>query len=119
MSRADKVLLLVVIALLPALYLSAWQNRQAGDSIVVWSEHHGSKTYDLEQDASISIKGRLGMSRIEISNGKARFIHSPCKGKLCIQHGWVQHQGDFVACLPNRVSVEVSSGKQRFDAINF
>ncbi len=119
MTRADRILLVIVLALLPLVYLAFWRPARAGDTLVVWSPVTGEKRYDLRHDRTLRIPGNLGVARIDITGGKARFIHSPCHGKQCIQHGWVGNAGDFIACLPNRVSIEVRGHGQRFDAVNF
>jgi hypothetical protein len=118
-TRADKLLLVLVIAGLPFVYLVLWHSTAAGDMLVVWSPVTGKQEFNLHRDQVLKIQGRMGISRIDIRNGKARFTHSPCTGKLCIQHGWVSRGGDFVACLPNRVSVEVRTASEHFDAINY
>ena len=119
MTRADKLLLALVLAGLPFVYLNFWRSPAAGDTLVLWSPGTGKQVYDLHRDQVLKIRGRQGMARIDIKNGQARFIHSTCTGKQCIQHGWVSRGGDFVACLPNRISLEVRSTDNQFDAINY
>ena len=74
---------------------------------------------DLFQDQTVSVKGKLGDSVIEVANGQIRFIRSPCTQKLCIQQGWLTHGGETAACLPNAVTVQILSNDPRFDVINF
>jgi len=77
------------------------------------------RTVSLDQNRDLKIKGRLGVSIIEIRNGKARFTHSPCNNKQCIFTGWIQHANELAACLPNGVVLSVVSSDHKFDSINF
>ncbi|NIP71711.1 MAG: NusG domain II-containing protein [Gammaproteobacteria bacterium] len=119
MTRADWILLAVVAVLLPGLYAALWQGTGVADSISVRSADGEPVSASLARDQDITIQGRLGASTIEIRNGRARFRDSPCTAKVCINTGWLQHSGEVAACLPNGVSVQLTGGVRRFDAINF
>ena len=119
MTRADLILLAMVAILLPAVYLATWHDATAGTQITIRSANHEPMTLPLTQDREVRIGGRLGESVIEIHDGKAHFLRSPCTSKVCIHSGWLGETGDFAACLPNGVSFTVAGGERRFDAINF
>jgi hypothetical protein len=61
----------------------------------------------------------MGPSRLLVQDGRVRFTASPCRGKQCIHSGWLAHEGDFAACLPNGVAVEVLGPERGLDAINY
>jgi len=42
---------------------------------------------------------------VEIRGGTVRVIDSPCPDKICIAAGAISRTGQFIACLPNRVSI--------------
>lgn len=119
MTRADWTLLAVVGALLSLVYLTAWSDRSAGTEITIRSGDQAPRTVTLARDRQLRIDGRLGDSVIEIRDGKAHFLSSPCTSKVCVHTGWLQQSGEFAACLPNGVSLTVAGGKRRYDAINF
>ena len=54
-----------------------------------------------------------------------RFLDSPCENKLCVIHATLSANGDWNACLPNRIMVHIegnvnSDGStQELDAIAF
>ena len=118
LTTADKLLLSCIILLLPLLYFSVWSKELYADSVKTWSPSQGFRTYTLNREQKIVIEGALGNSVLEIQNGKARFIDSPCKNKVCIRAGWLSRTGGFTACLPNKVSMEIT-GKAGYDSINF
>lgn len=75
--------------------------------------------YPAWADRTVRIAGPLGETRIEIHDGKARVVASPCSQKLCIRAGWLEFAGAATACAPNHVSVALLGNDPRFDAMNF
>jgi len=54
---------------------------------------------------------------IEIADGRARVMSSPCRDKLCVRAGWLSRPGDVAICLPRRVIVEMRGGKSGVDGV--
>ncbi|MDX1250671.1 MAG: NusG domain II-containing protein [Gammaproteobacteria bacterium] len=119
MTRADMIVVALAVALLPWLYLSYWAPATQGDEIRILVNGKERMTVSLHQKHQLTIEGTLGTSIIDIHDGKARFVASPCRGKQCVHTGWVSHSGESATCLPNRVSVLVAGNEQRFDSIVF
>ena len=123
LNSADWVILVLAIALLFWLYNRLWFNLSSGkaDYLVVQIETQAPLQYPLNQNRLLELDGRRGKSIIEISQGKARFIHSACRNQFCVFHGWLSTPGDTTACLPNRISIAVKSnagnGSEPFDAL--
>ena len=118
LTTADKVLISCTVLLLPVLYFSVWSQELHADSVKIWSSSQGFQTYPLDQEREILIEGSRGNSLFEIQNGKIRFVDSKCTNKICVRAGWLSHAGAFAACLPNKVSMEIT-GKTGYDSINF
>ena len=118
MTRADYILLIIVISLLPFVYQFYWQAETTGSYVRVYSADKLIEELKLNTDRDIHVEGVLGHSHIQIKEGQVRFVDSPCTGKFCVHKGWLSHNGDFNACLPNQISIEIS-GQQQFDSINF
>ena len=118
MTRADIILLLVTVLALPFIYLHYWQPDSTGASVRIFYDETLIKELTLNKDKDITVKGALGTNKLQIKDGKIRFIDSPCSAKVCIHKGWLSHGGDFNACLPNRVSIELL-GQDKFDSMNF
>ncbi len=119
MTRADWMLLAAIAILLPAVYLATWIPSTEGTEITIQSGRNSPLTLSLSHDRRVRIAGRLGDSVIEIRQGEAHFLSSPCTSKICVHSGWLHETGEFAACLPNGVSFTVAGGQRRFDAINF
>ncbi len=87
-------------------------------SRAVISSERGEWTYPLGTDRVVSVDGPLGPTLVEIRDGSAFFIDSPCRNKTCLSSGHAEHAGDWIACLPNGVflRVEGESGDDQLDA---
>lgn len=76
--------------------------------------------YSLSKEGIYKFKGLLGESSIQVENGKAKFIDSPCENKNCIQSGEISTHGQWTACLPNGIfiNIEGKSKESGFDAVS-
>lgn len=79
----------------------------AAPTRVVVSSERGEWIYPLSGERVVPIDGPLGQTVIEIRNGKAGIIGSPCRNKTCIAAGHIGRAGEWVACLPNGVFLRV------------
>jgi hypothetical protein len=69
----------------------------------------GEFVYSLEREGTVELEGPIGITTIAIRDGAIRVVDSPCRDKTCITRGWLSAPGDWTACLPNRVFVQVRS----------
>ncbi len=119
---ADRIILSLALALLVWLYLHYWIDRtQPADYALIWVANQAPIRVDLHHSQQIPVQGHLGESLIEVAEGGIRFIASTCRHKQCIHAGWLTADGDFVACLPNQVSIELHRAQTmaEFDAIAY
>jgi len=99
---------ILVLALLVTIGFSVFAARQSGTGGFVEIRVDGETyLYPLDQDRELEFEGPLGHTHVEIVDGRAHVTDSPCRDKVCVSMGWVQNQGDWTACLPNRVFVTV------------
>ena len=63
----------------------------------------------LDKDADYDISGPLGMTHVHIHDGKASVTESPCNNKLCVLAGAISEPNQWIACLPNKVFVRITS----------
>ena len=119
MTRADRILIILVVCALPFLYALIWTGNTNAGYVQIQTGNSEPVTEALSTDRTLHIHGPLGDSIITISHGRARFVSSPCRGQVCVQAGWLQTTGDLAACLPNRISLALLGQHPRFDSINF
>jgi hypothetical protein len=118
---ADSVILTVALLTLLFLYSSYWTgNSPAADYALIMVDHATPQRIELNHAQLVKVQGAIGETVLQVEVGKIRVIASPCTGKQCIHAGWLQTSGEFTACLPNRVSIEVHSrSKNQYDAIAY
>jgi hypothetical protein len=68
--------------------------------------------YPLNENREIVIPGPLGDTVVEVKSGQARVISSPCMNKTCVSSGAIHRHGQWIACLPNGVSLVVEGAAQ-------
>ena len=121
-KTVDIIILLSACVLTIWLYAFFWfddNRRGEAETLLIQIADNTPTEYALNSDQIIDIEGAIGHSWIEIKNGKARFIHSPCRNKFCVFHGWLTTAGDISACLPNRISISLKGKSSDYDALNY
>jgi hypothetical protein len=98
---------------------------RVGKPTLVVESPQGKWVYQMNSSQDIVISGVIGESTLELRDGKVRFLDSPCENKLCVIHAPLSNNGDWNACLPNRVMVHIEGNSngdgstQELDAIAF
>lgn len=87
-----------------------------GTEVEIYAGDRVAGRYSLENDRLVEVEGPLGQTIVEIKDGRARILDSPCPHKLCTKMGHVGREGGIVACVPNRIVLSV--GKQRADGLD-
>jgi hypothetical protein len=119
MTRADFLVAMLALGMLPFLYNRYWEEPVQGEDAEIMAGDDKKLKVSLNTNRRLNIEGPLGTSVLEVQDGRIRFVSSPCRGKQCIHSGWLQNTGDFAACLPNHISVTVRGNNRLYDAINF
>lgn len=105
-TRTDRWLILLLLLLaLASLWLSI--GRSVGTQVVIYEDERVAFVGPLDQDRHLDLHGPLGITRVEIAEGRVRVTSSPCPRKICIAMGDVHRSGDLLACVPNLVVVRI------------
>lgn len=112
MRKGDFIIICVFLVLGLTLFgFSRWQSLNAIEGtvlVVTDTSTQAEMTYDLREDNLFEVEGVIGISIIEIKDGKARFLDSPCPDKLCVNFfGWIESEVELSFCLPNQILLEV------------
>jgi hypothetical protein len=115
----DRIILVLACFFLVWLYIHYWTDKTPpADYALVWVANQSPIRIHLQQIKQLPVQGVMGESLLDVKEGRVRFMASPCQHKYCIHAGWLTERGDFVACLPNQVSIELHSTEfTPFDAI--
>lgn len=115
MTRTDIVVILLLAGVIGATAMLQWRDRGPATAVVV---HRGAErvaVHPLDQPGVFDFDGRIGVSRIEIARGRARFLSSPCRNQVCVHAGWQTRSGAVAACVPNGLSLQLVGGEREFD----
>jgi hypothetical protein len=77
----------------------------------------GRWLFPTDAAETVRVRGPLGVSVVEIRDGRARILSSPCPNQTCVSSAPAARPGQWVACLPNRVMVRVD-GADADDALD-
>jgi hypothetical protein len=122
MTRGDYVVLAACALALPVLFLRYGLPGSTGTQARITVGNTVYAQVPLSRTHVYRVPGTLGISEIEVRDGQIRFNSSPCQGQQCVHSGWAKRGGEFIACVPNRVSVSVlgqGAGGDYYDSINF
>ncbi len=115
----DYALILIFILIIIASILLLPKSKGESKMLVAGSPK-GEYIYSMSQNGLYSIEGVLGISIIQIEDGQAWFVDSPCPNKTCVQSGRISNNGDWAACLPNDVFIRIEeSSSAQMDATAF
>lgn len=78
----------------------------------------GSWVYPLDKPRRLELPGPLGLTVAEISGGAARITASPCTNKTCLASGAIRARGQWIACLPNGISLNIDGGPGSGDGLD-
>ncbi|MBE9561439.1 MAG: NusG domain II-containing protein [Proteobacteria bacterium] len=99
------------------LYIHYWGGETLDYAIILVADNI-PQSVDLHQSQQITIQGSIGESKIEVTDGRIRFVKSPCKQQYCIHAGWLTESKSFITCLPNKISIELPNSN-KFDSISY
>ncbi len=117
MTFADRIVIGLAVVAIGALYALLW-GAENGEMVEIYTAG-GTLEVPLAQDSRFTVDGPLGATRLEVHQGRIRFVDSPCDNRQCIHAGWLERPGESAACLPNRVSILVKGKNPLYDAVSF
>lgn len=104
---ADRILLIALIVISVSGFIFIKKAFPHGTDVII--EVNGRPAYKLplNTNTTISVRGIVGDTVVEIKDRKVRIKESPCPNKTCIHNGWIDKGA--IICLPNRVVVNIGS----------
>jgi hypothetical protein len=92
---------------------------QSGAAAVHLKAPGGEWVFPLDQDRTLSVRGPLGDTVVELRGGQVRVLSSPCSEQICVRTGAIARPGQWIACLPNRVFLDIQGSRRAADAVSF
>ena len=92
--------------------LALTHQKQSTKLLVFISSGDKEWIFPVKTNKTIEIPGPIGNTIIEISNKGVKIKDSPCPNKLCIKEGIIKNQGQYIACLPNKIIVKIQGSEE-------
>ncbi|MEW6243736.1 MAG: NusG domain II-containing protein [Bacillota bacterium] len=110
----DAVLIFLLLSVAASLLLVQKLASSSGTSQFLVVECGTAQVYNTPWDDKgvYTFSGPLGESRLELTEAGARMVSSPCPDKICIEMGIIDRPGQAVVCIPNRIVIRVSRGRE-------
>lgn len=117
MKKNDLYLIIIILGIaLISFGAYSFLSNEGNGKVCVQVDGEIVGTYDLSEDQVIEINN--GTNQLEIKGHKANMIWADCPDQVCVHQREVSKQGESIICLPNKVVVYISDGKEsEFDAI--
>ena len=108
-------LILALLCLVSAAFLLL--RPRGGLRAEIWLDGELVETVDLDaltEEREIRVGEHV---TVLAAPGRVRVKHSDCPDKLCEHMGWSSSPAKPLICLPNRVTVAVTGGREESDAV--
>ncbi len=112
-TKGDKILVAVLLSMTLVFIAQIDLSSRKGDWVVIEVDQKVVKRVPLSRDQVIPVEGRLGVTQVEILNGRAHIHSSPCQNKICVKSGYIKYADRLTACIPNRVVVKIQGSSRR------
>jgi hypothetical protein len=109
------IVLAVTVTTLSALSVYGGAFGGGKDARVIVEGDGRTWVYPLDAEETIRVHGPIGETVVQIHDGEARVIESPCENQICVAAGEIHTPSQWVACLPNAVFVRIE-GKAHAEA---
>ena len=119
MKKSDAIIYAILLAAAAVMFiLWSTQDSQALTARI-YVEGELYNAVSLHIPAEISVSTSLGHNIIRLEEGSVRMISADCRSQDCIRMGAITRPGRLIACLPNRVIVQLEgdAGEGDIDAI--
>ena len=118
--KADILIILIILGIAAALYFPLAGSRGGeGREAVISVNGEEYARLSLDKDVQIVVETGFGRNIVEVRGGEVFMPEADCPDKLCVRQHAVKLAGETIVCLPNRVVVEITGGKETgLDAVS-
>ena len=111
MKLLDYAALCLAVSLTVLSFFSAVS--RSGDSLEILIQSAGKEwIYPIDSELVQVFHGPAGETTIVVENGSVLVSQSECSEQICVQSGIIKKQGQWIACMPNRVFVTIRGKKE-------
>jgi len=125
MKKGD--ILVIAAALLLAFFIwiafFMWRNETGNDGLVanIYIDGHLTHTIEVGREMQeLRLESAAGYNVLQIGPDGVRISEADCSNQDCVRTGLQTRPGGVIACLPHRLLVSLSGGKEAgFDAVTW
>lgn len=111
MKLFDYLALCAAVFLTVISFVLALSIKSDTQEILIQTED-GEWVYPLESSLAQSFPGPVGECLVVIENGSVYIAESDCREQICVQSGSIDSQGEWIACMPNRIFITIRGKKE-------
>ena len=104
-------LLFAAVILAIAAVLLAVRSRHASGSKLaaqlIYGDNNTVMDLSLDENATYDVDTGYYTVHIEVQDGRARFVDSPCPDHICESFGWLSAEDQTATCLPARAVLTI------------
>ena len=104
------ILFAAVVLAIAAVLLAVRSRSATGGKLAAQLIYGDSNTVldiPLEKDETYSVDTGYYTVHIEVKDGRARFVESPCPDHICEGFGWLSAEDQTATCLPARAVLTI------------
>ncbi len=114
-KKADITLFFIILIIGLGISYFTLTGSQSGDKVKISADGSVYGIYDLNEDKEIKIAQNGHLNYIIIKDGCVSMASSDCKNQVCVHAGAISETKDSIACLPNKVLIEIESDSKGGD----
>ena len=104
------ILFAVVVLAIAAVLLAVRSHNATGGKLtaqLIYGDSNTMLDIPLEKDETYSVDTGYYTVHIEVKDGRARFVESPCPDHICEGFGWLSAEDQTATCLPARAVLTI------------
>lgn len=104
------ILFAVVILAIAAVLLVVRSSHASGSKLaaqLIYGDGNTVMDLTLDKDATYDVDTGYYTVHIEVQDGRARFVDSPCPDHICESFGWLSAEDQTATCLPARAVLTI------------
>jgi len=74
---------------------------------LIYGDANTVQKLSLDKDATYDVDTGIYTVHIEVKDGAARFVNSPCPDHICESYGWLSAEDQSATCLPARAVLTI------------
>ena len=103
MKKGDVILMLAVCAVAGVMAVFFIFNKSENKTVKVTKNNTVVFEGELIKDNIIELE----TNTIVIEKGRVNVKNATCKNQICVKHKPISEKGEVIACLPNKVIIEI------------